>query len=348
MFLLCSYRGMAQAPHTPATPSDGTTIAPDRAAADRDWAVLELEALHELARIGTAIAERVNQQHAAAVAVTPPGAARAALHRDVAQAFMRIARAVRLTLAMFGRALEAHEALAAGAVLPTASAMPELPQPSAGAGQRAAAETARAPAPDLDELDRDREAEGDKRDDEKPDNGPDPARRADGSNRPDRESLTAFADFGFSLDHCRPGDVIARIYRDLGLPPDPARWPQAWPDGAPVPAKVAGRPATPPHSEADRSQGAVLPRPVARGEAGSPGGMQSSPRGLPAEGAALADGKSPHPRGASSPEPLRVSDPGSSLGQALSHDPRIKSERESQQDAGLLPSDSSMPPEDTS
>jgi hypothetical protein len=225
---------MTQAPLDPATAPAGTT-GPGGETHERDWAVLELEVLHDLARIGTAIAERLNQQHAAAVAATPPGAARAALHRDIALAFMRIARAVRLTLAMFGRVQEALEALAASAVLPTAPAMPvplvvpQRPPPSAGAGLCAAAETARALAPDLDDLDRDLEAEGDKRDDENRADGPDPAKRAHGSNRPDRESLTEFADFGFSLKSCGPGEVIARIYRDLGLPPDPARWPQAWP-----------------------------------------------------------------------------------------------------------------------
>jgi hypothetical protein len=260
---------MAQPPHAPATPSDGTTTAPDRAAADRDWAVLELEALHELARIGTAIAERVNQQHAAAVAVTPPGAARAALHRDVAQAFMRIARAVRLTLAMFGRVREVREALAAGTVLPAAPVMPEGPKPSAGAGQCAAAETARALARNPGELGRDIEAEGDKRDDENVGGGPAPAKRAHGSNRPDRESLTELADFGFSLKHCSPGEVIARIHRDLGLPPDPVRWPQAWPDGV---------------ADPDRSPAKAghigLPRPAARGVVGSPRGDEILSRGF--------------------------------------------------------------------
>ncbi len=183
--------------------------------------------LHELARIGMAIAERLNQQHSAAVAATPPGAARAALHRDVGLAFLRISRAVRLTLAMFGRVQEAREALAAGV------------------GPRAAVETARAPTRHPD--DRDLKAEGDKLED-----GPDPAGRAHGLNRPDRESLTELADFGFSLDRCRPGEVVARIYRGLGLPPDPARWPQAWPApadgkgphsrgvGSPEPLRVSG------------------------------------------------------------------------------------------------------------
>src|SRR5882757_5742097 len=118
MFLLCSYQDMIQAPPIPATPPAGTTTAPDRTVVDRDWAVLELEVLHDLARIGTSIAERLNQQHAAAVAATPPGVARAALHREVALAFMRISRAVRLTLAMFGRVRQAREALAAGLSLP--------------------------------------------------------------------------------------------------------------------------------------------------------------------------------------------------------------------------------------
>jgi hypothetical protein len=85
----------------------------------------------------------------------------------------------------------------------------------------------------------DLDAEGDDLDDDDLDDeedlfddlydGPDPA---DAPDRPDRESLTELADFGFSLDRCHPGEVIARIYRDLGLPPDPARWPQAWPAGA--------------------------------------------------------------------------------------------------------------------
>jgi hypothetical protein len=312
MFLLCSYRGMTQTPHAPATPPDGTTNAPERAAVERDWAVLELEVLHELARIGTAIAERVNQQHAAAVAATPPGAARAALHRDVARAFLRIARAVRLTLAMFGRVREAREALAAGAVLPTTPVVPERPQPSAGAGQRTAAEAARAPGPDLDDLDRDLEAEGDKRDDENPDDGPAPAKRAHGSNRPDRESLTELADFGFSLKNCGPGEVIVRIYRDLGLPPDPARWPQAWPASqAEVPVSV-GAPAK------------VFDRARAASPESAPAPATLNP-GIPARPAAPA-----HPSDSSPPDPQPEPSPppAPEAGPAPSGDPPMPSARQ--------------------
>jgi hypothetical protein len=236
---------MTQAPIDPATAPAGTT-GPGGEAHERDWAALELEVLHDLARIGNSISEQLNQGYQATAAALPAGSpARVKADREVALAFMRLSRAVRLTMAMFGRVRLAREALAAGVFLPGMPAMPGRPRPSAEAAQRAAAAMARTLARDLDaELDdEDLDDEEDLFDDLY--DGPDPA---DAPDRPDRESLTEFADFGFSLDRCGPGEVIARIYHDLGLPPDPIRWPQAWPDGVPapasVPAKATGRAGT--------------------------------------------------------------------------------------------------------
>jgi hypothetical protein len=163
---------------------------------------------------------------------------------------MRLSRAVRLTMAMFARVRQAREALAAG------TAGPE--RPPAGSSQRAIDAMVRA----LEARTLDFDAEADDLDDEEDllddlYDGPDPAEAPD---RPDRESLTELADFGFSLDHCRPGEVIARIYRDLSLPPDPARWPQAWPAEAGGPARETApdpRPGTPdarpPEAEPDQA-----------------------------------------------------------------------------------------------
>jgi hypothetical protein len=226
---------MTQTPLDPATTPAGTT-SPGGETHERDWAELELEVLHDLARIGTSISEQLNQGYQATAAALPAGSpARVKADREVALAFMRLSRAVRLTMAMFGRVRQAREALAAGTALPAG-----LARPPTGSSQRAVEAMVRA----LEARTLDLDAEGDELDDDDLDDeedlfddlddGPDPA---DAPDRPDRESLTELADFGFSLDHCRPGEIIARIYRDFGLPPDPARWPQAWPDG--VPAKVA-------------------------------------------------------------------------------------------------------------
>ena len=220
---------MTQAPLAPATTPAGAT-SPGGETHERDWAALELEVLHDLARIGTAISEQLNQGYAATAAALPAGSpARVKADREVALAFMRLSRAVRLTMAMFGRVRQAREALAAGTASPAAPFMPE--RPPAGPSQRAVEAMVRA----LEARTLDLDAAGDDFDDEEDlyddlYDGPDPA------DAPDRESLTELADFGFSLDHCRPGEVIARIYRDLGLPPDPACWPQAWP------AEVGGNP----------------------------------------------------------------------------------------------------------
>jgi hypothetical protein len=231
---------MTQAPLDPATAPAGTT-SPGGETLERDWAELELEVLHDLARIWNSISEQLNQGYQATAAALPAGSpARVKADREVALAFMRLSRAVRLTMAMFGRVRQAREALAAGTASPAAPVMPE--RPPAGSSQRAVEAMVRALEArtlDLDDDDLDDDDLDDEEDlfDDLYD-GPDPADRPD---RPDRESLTEFADFGFSLDHCGPGEVIARIYRDLGLPPDPARWPQAWPAGALVPAKVAAK-----------------------------------------------------------------------------------------------------------
>jgi hypothetical protein len=226
---------MTQAPLDPATTPAGTT-SPGGETLERDWAALELEVLHDLARIGTAISEQLNQGYRATAAALPAGSpARVKADREVALAFMRLSRAVRLTLAMFGRVRQAREALAAGTAGPAAPSMPE--RPPTGSSQRAVEAMVR--RLEARTLDFDADLDDDDLDDEEDlfddlYDGPDPA---DAPDRPDRESLTELADFGFSLKSCGPGEVIARIYRDLGLPPDPARWPQAWPGG--VPAKVA-------------------------------------------------------------------------------------------------------------
>jgi hypothetical protein len=217
---------MTQAPLDPTTAPAGTT-SPGGETHERDWAALELEVLHDLARIGTAISEQLNQGYAATAAALPAGSpARVKADREVALAFMRLSRAVRLTMAMFGRVRQAREALAAG------TAGPALPERSpAGPSQRTVDAMIR--RLEARTLDLDAELDDDDLDDEEDlfddlYDGPDPADAAD---CPDRESLTELADFGFSLKSCGPGEVIARIYRDLGLPPDPTRWPQAWPDG---------------------------------------------------------------------------------------------------------------------
>jgi hypothetical protein len=226
---------MTQAPLDPATAPAGTT-SPGGETHERDWAELELEVLHDLARIGNSISEQLNQGYKATAAALPAGSpARVKADREVALAFMRLSRAVRLTMAMFARVRQAREALAAGTASP---AGPE--RPSAGSSQRAIEAMVRA----LEARTLDFDAEADDLDDDDLDDeedlfddlydGPDPAEAPD---RPDRENLTEFADFGFSLDRCHPGEVIARIYRDLGLPPDPARWPQAWPAKSGGPAR---------------------------------------------------------------------------------------------------------------
>jgi hypothetical protein len=227
---------MTQAPLDPATAPAGTT-SPGGETHEQDWAVLELEVLHDLARVGTAISEQLNQGYAATAAALPAGSpARVKADREVALAFMRLSRAVRLTMAMFGRVRQAREALAAGTASPVAPFMPQ--RPPAGASQRAVdAMVRRLEARTLDLDAEPNDFDDDDLDDEEDlfddlYDGPDPA---DAPDRPDRESLTELADFGFSLKSCGPGEVIARIYRDLGLPPDPARWPQAWPAGVPGP-----------------------------------------------------------------------------------------------------------------
>ena len=222
---------MTHAPLDPATTPAGAT-SPGGETHERDWAALELEILGDLARVGTSIAEEMSQGYRATAAVLPAGSpARVKADREVGLAFMRISRAVRLTMAMFGRARQAREALLNGTAAPAVPDMPGRPQSSAEAEQRAVEAIDRLFARALDgDLD-DEEDLFDDLDDEEDlfddlYDGPDPA---DAPDRPDRESLTEFADFGFSLDRCHPGEVIARIYRDLGLPPDPVRWPQAWP-----------------------------------------------------------------------------------------------------------------------
>jgi hypothetical protein len=235
---------MTQAPLDPATAPAGTTSLGGETL-ERDWAELELEVLHDLARIGTAISEQLNQGYQATAAALPAGSpARVKADREVALAFMRLSRAVRLTMAMFARVRQAREALAAGTASPAAPVMPD--RPPVGSSQRAVEAMVRALEARTLDLDND-DLDDDDLDDEEDlfddlYDGPDPADRPD---RPDRESLTEFADFGFSLDHCRPGEVIARIYRDLGLPPDPARWPQAWPDGMPTPGGITAKASRP-------------------------------------------------------------------------------------------------------
>jgi hypothetical protein len=217
---------------------------------------------------------------------------------------MRISRAVRLTMAMFGRVRQAREALAAGTASPAAPAMPERPRSSAG---RSSAPSRRSPGrltrPDArfsktkricdDDLDDEEDLFDDLYD------RPDPA---DAPDRPDRESLTELADFGFSLDRCHPGEVIARIYRDLGLPPDPARWPQAWPASrasqagisakveaiakASGPAGIPDRPAAPVPSDPSPSDPRPRPPPAPPPAAGpapsaDPPVPPARPRGPP-------------------------------------------------------------------
>jgi hypothetical protein len=275
---------MTQAPLDPATAPAGTT-SPGGETHERDWAALELEVLHDLARIGTAISEQLNQGYQATAAALPAGSpARVKADREVALAFMRLSRAVRLTMAMFGRVRQAREALAAGTALPAGPA-----RPPTGAPQRAVEAMVRA----LEARTLDLDAEGDDFDDDDLDDeedlfddlydGPDPAEAPD---RPDRESLTELADFGFSLDHCRPGEVIARIYRDLGLPPDPTRWPQARPASQGRPAKTGGASESSPDP---RSEDGPSPAPSVL--AGSAPPVPPLPRRDPPPGGAAPSGR---------------------------------------------------------
>jgi hypothetical protein len=196
------------------------TTSPGGETLERDWAALELEVLHDLARIGTAISEQLNQGYKATAAALPAGSpARVKADREVALAFMRLSRAVRLTMAMFGRVRQAREALAAGTASPAGPAMPPT-----GSSQRAIDAMVRA----LEARTLDFDAEADDFDDDDLDDeedlfddlydGPDPA---DAPDRPDRESLTELADFGFSLDRCGPGEVIAGSIATSACPRTP-------------------------------------------------------------------------------------------------------------------------------